>query len=112
MQFVTLEFNANFHLVAGNDLSQAAVMVLTAGESTGGADNRHAGSDQWLYVIEGEGEAIVAGKRHSLRPHVLLLIERGEPHRISNTGHAMLKALNVYVPPEYSEQEGRGPERD
>lgn len=46
-------------MIAGNDRSQAALMILAAGESAGGPDNRHRGADQWLYVIGGEGEAIV-----------------------------------------------------
>ena len=101
MQQKQLRFEEDFKVVAGNDRSQAAVMVLSPGETTGGPDNRHAGSDQWLYVLSGEGLAIVAGEEQRLQSGVLLLIERGEPHEIRNVGSEPLQTLNCYVPPEY-----------
>ena len=52
-------------------------MVLAPGDKEGGADNRHRGADQWLYVLSGNGEAIVGRRRHKLR------------------------TLNFYVPPAY-----------
>jgi mannose-6-phosphate isomerase-like protein (cupin superfamily) len=76
-------------------------MVLGPGESEGGADNRHRGSDQWLYVLAGTGVAIVEWRRHRLRAGTLVLIERGETHEIRNTGRSPLRTLNVYVPPAY-----------
>jgi hypothetical protein len=30
-----------------------------------------------------------------------MLIERGDRHQIKNTGRALLRTLNVYVPPAY-----------
>lgn len=112
MQFVTLEFNSNFHVVAGNSRSQAAVMALARGDSTGGPENRHHDSDQWLYVVEGEGEAIVEQQKHPLQPGTLLLIEKGEAHEVTNRGDGVLKTLNFYVPPVYSGRQGDPPERD
>jgi mannose-6-phosphate isomerase-like protein (cupin superfamily) len=32
----------------------------------------------------------------------LLLIEKGEPHKITNTGRSPLVTLNFYVPPAYT----------
>ncbi|MDR7482510.1 MAG: cupin domain-containing protein [Armatimonadota bacterium] len=76
-------------------------MVLAPGRSTGGADNVHDASDQWLYVISGTGEAVVDGRRVTLAPGGLLLIEAGEPHEIRNTGRRALVTVNVYAPPVY-----------
>src|SRR5205823_11460342 len=90
-----------FHVVPGNRRSQAATMTLAPGESEGGPDNRHSGSDQWLYVVAGVGIAVVKGRQHALRSDVLILIERGEPHEIRNTGRRPLRTLNFYVPPAY-----------
>lgn len=84
-----------------NERAQAAEMVLEPGESTGGPDNRHEGSDQWLFVVEGEGIAVVDGTEQRLRMHDLLLIEAGEAHEIRNDRQAPLRTLNLYVPPEY-----------
>ena len=88
-------------MVPGNRASQAAEMVLAPGDKEGGADNRHRGADQWLFVLSGSGEAIIGRKRHRLRANSLLLIERKERHQISNTGRGLLRTLNFYVPPAY-----------
>ena len=90
-----------FHVVAGTPRSQAATMVLMPGQATGGDDNVHAASDQWLYVIAGHGEATVNGRRVDIETGELLLIEAGERHEIRNTGREPLVTVNVYAPPEY-----------
>ncbi|MDR7555646.1 MAG: cupin domain-containing protein [Armatimonadota bacterium] len=90
-----------FRLVGGTPRSQAATMVLAPGQGTGGADNVHDTSDQWLYVIAGRGEAVVRGRRVALAAGTLLLIEAGEPHEIRNTGRTPLVTVNVYAPPVY-----------
>ena len=76
-------------------------MVLAPGAAEGGADNRHRGADQWLFVVSGTGEAVVGGRRHRLRKGSILLIEKKERHQIRNTGRALLRTLNFYVPPAY-----------
>ena len=76
-------------------------MVLNPGQSTGSADNVHAASDQWLYVVAGTGEAIIEGKSVTLAKGDLLLIEAGEKHEIHNTGEKKLETFNIYAPPEY-----------
>ena len=112
MQICQLEFESNFHIVAGNDRSQAAVMALPKGDSTGGPVNRHPGSDQWLYVVSGDGEAIVERQRKRLRPGTLLLVERNEAHEITNAGEEPLQIVTFYVPPAYTPQAGKPPARD
>ena len=112
MQICRLEFESNFHVVAGNGRSQAAVMVLPKGDSTGGPDNRHPDSDQWLYVVSGEGEAIVERQRQRLPAETLLLIERNETHEITNVGDEPLQTVNFYAPPAYTSQEGQPAARD
>jgi mannose-6-phosphate isomerase-like protein (cupin superfamily) len=97
-----LRFGKGFAVALRNRRAQAASMVLAPGDSEGGPDNRHRGSDQWLYVLSGTGEAIVGGRRRGLRAGTLLLIERGTIHEIRNTGRRRLKTLNLYVPPAYT----------
>ena len=67
MKRKSLRLGLGFRVVFGNRRSQAAEMVLPPGESEGGADNRHRGADQWLYVASGTGVAIVKDGRHPLR---------------------------------------------
>lgn len=95
------QLKVGFHVVGGSGRSQAATMVLDVNESTGGPTNTHAGSDQWLYVLAGEGKATVEGKTISLNAGDLLLIEAQEAHEIRNTGTVPLETLNIYAPPEY-----------
>ena len=104
MKRKTLRFGEGFRVAFGNRRAQAAEMVLAQGDTEGGADNRHRGSDQWLYVVAGEGIATVGGKRHRLSRGALLLIERGERHQIRNTGRATLRTLNLYLPPAYTKR--------
>ncbi len=101
MKHLTLTFASSFKVALTTEQAQAAVMTLTPGEATGGDDNVHEGSDQWLYVVSGSGEAVVAGKPQSLTAHSLIVIEAGEPHEIRNTGDTPLQTLNFYTPPEY-----------
>ena len=101
MQRVQVELRDDFKVIAGNTRAQAAVMVIAPGESEGGPRNRHRGADQWLYVLSGEGLALIDGETHTLQGGTLLLVERGETHEIRNTGRDPLRTLNVYVPPAY-----------
>jgi mannose-6-phosphate isomerase-like protein (cupin superfamily) len=101
MKHTKLEFSPSFEVVLETAKAQAAVMTLLPGQTTGGEDNIHASSEQWLFVVSGAGEAIVAGQRRRLELHSLIVIEVGEAHEIRNTGDAPLETLNIYTPPEY-----------
>jgi mannose-6-phosphate isomerase-like protein (cupin superfamily) len=97
-----LSFRRGFKVVQNHDHSQAAQMTLKAGGAEGGPDNRHRGSDQWLYVVAGKASATVNGKSIPLRRGSLLFIARGSNHEIRNVGRTLLKTLNIYVPPAYT----------
>lgn len=101
MNRVRFRFGKGFRVAIGNRRSQSAEMVLEPGEHEGGTDNHHWGADQWLYVVSGEGVAVVNGRKSVLRPRTLLLIERGEDHEIRNTGSTSLCTVNIYVPKAY-----------
>jgi mannose-6-phosphate isomerase-like protein (cupin superfamily) len=81
--------------------SQAAIMVLEPGDKEGGPDNTHDHSDQWLFVVDGRGTAIVEGETIELAPGVLLLVEAGERHEIRASDDVALRTLNVYATPAY-----------
>jgi mannose-6-phosphate isomerase-like protein (cupin superfamily) len=102
MKKKTLRFGQGFRVMSGNSRSEAAEMVIPPGESEGDERNRHRGADQWLFVLEGAGVAIVDGRRCALKKNVLLLIEKGEPHEVRNNGTTLLRTLNFYVPPAYT----------
>ncbi|RZA29144.1 MAG: cupin domain-containing protein [Lysobacteraceae bacterium] len=94
-------FGRGFRLGPTLGQVQAAQMVLEPGDSEGGSQNRHRGADQWLFVVEGAGLAIVEDRRLRLKPGSLLVIAHGERHEIRNTGTGLLKTLNFYSPPAY-----------
>ena len=77
MQHRQLRFGVGFHVVLGDEHSQAAQMTLDARGIEGGPRNRHGGADQWLFVV-GEGSTVVESERVELREGTLLLIQRGE----------------------------------
>lgn len=101
MKQASVSYTEGFHVLIGDDHSQAATMVIEAGDKEGGSDNRHRGADQWLYVESGNGEACINGHRYPLRTGSLILIQRGDRHEILNTGRTSLKTLNFYVPPAF-----------
>lgn len=101
-----LTFDEGFRVAFEVRDAQAAEMTLAPGDSTGGLDNYHRGADQWLYVVEGRGEAMLrcedGDQRVELASGTLLVIERGERHEIRNTGDGPLRTLNVYSPPAFA----------
>ncbi len=97
-----LRFGKGFRVALGNRRSQGAEMVLAPGDAEGDPGNRHRGADQWLYVVSGTGAAIINGRRYKLGTGTLLLVEHGDEHEIRNTGRALLRTLNFYVPPAYT----------
>jgi mannose-6-phosphate isomerase-like protein (cupin superfamily) len=99
-----LQFRKGSCVSVGNNRSQGIVMVLGPGDCEGGSDNRHHGPDQWLYVVEGTGAAIINRNKVLLKPGMLVLIEAGDTHEIRNTGRALLKTVSVYLPPAYDEE--------
>lgn len=102
MKKTTVSYAAGFHVLTGDDHSQAASMVIAPGEKEGSADNRHSGADQWLYVESGVGEATVNGQIYELKGGTLVLIQRGDRHEIRNVGQSDLRTLNFYIPPAYT----------
>lgn len=77
-------------------------MTLRPGQSTGELGNEHPSSEQWLLVLYGIGRAVVGKRRVVLRPHALLLIEKGEIHQITSNGRKPLHTLSFYAPPAYT----------
>ena len=100
-QAVHVDGTSKFRVIARSERSQAAEMALPPGGSTGGPDNRHADSDQWVLVMSGSGTAIVDGAEYELSPGTLLLIEAGEAHELRSAPEEQLATLNIYAPPEY-----------
>ena len=84
------EYVPGFHILTGDERSQAATLVIQPGNRAGGPANKHRGADQWIYVESGSGEATIDGKTLNLEKGSLILIQRTEAHAFHNTGSAPL----------------------
>ena len=92
-----------FKVLLDGDSSQAATMMLKPGQSSSDEIvNEHPRCEQWLYVLSGTGRARVEKRSVALKTGSLLLIEKGEAHRITNTARKPLVTLNLYAPPAYT----------
>lgn len=99
MERAHLEFDRFFDVVMETNEAQVAEMTLEPGRVTGGPDNFHAESDQWLFVVSGAGVVTVDGEEQDVEAGDLLRIDAGERHAVENDGSEPLETLNVYTPP-------------
>ncbi|HEY1922058.1 MAG TPA: cupin domain-containing protein [Tepidisphaeraceae bacterium] len=96
-------YSGSFTPLAKSAKLQAAMMSLGSGESSSEkVENEHPRAEQWLFVVCGSGRAMVGRKRVRLGAGGLLVIPRGIPHQIMNTGRGRLVTLNFYSPPAYT----------
>ena len=94
---------AMFTVLHATRSAEAAMMTLRPGQATSDEpENEHPRCEQWLFVLSGAGRAVVGKRRVALKSNSLLLIEKGEPHQITNTGRTPLVSLNFYAPPAYT----------
>ena len=104
MKHVNVSKNrSHFNVLAGGASGQAAMMTLKPGDSSSEEpENEHPKAEQWVYVVSGVGRAKTPTRSIRLRQGSLLLIERNEPHQITNIGDEPLVTLNFYTPPAYT----------
>ena len=80
--------------------SQLVVMAIGPGEEIG--TETHEDRDQFIRVEEGEGVAILDGKRYPLEDGTALVIPAGTEHNVINTSNTdKLRLYTVYSPPEH-----------
>lgn len=71
--------------------------TLPPGHTSQPRPSAHRDSEQVVYVIEGEAEAVVAGRDYVLNDGQLLLIEPGRKFQFTNTGTRKLLYLNFFA---------------
>jgi mannose-6-phosphate isomerase-like protein (cupin superfamily) len=92
-----------FHPLLASTAMQAATMTLKPGQSSSDEkENEHPRAEQWLLVISGRGIARVGHRSSRIKKGTLVLIEKREPHQITNTGSGPLVTINFYSPPAYA----------
>lgn len=62
----------------------------------------HNNTDQFIRVEEGQGIAILNGKKKPLKPGSALIIPKGTYHEIVNTTDEPLLLYTIYSPPEHN----------
>jgi mannose-6-phosphate isomerase-like protein (cupin superfamily) len=85
--------------VVSADHSQLVVMTIPVGGEIGEEVHEHV--DQILIFVDGDGEAVLEGRRSSIGPNDLVFVKAGTRHNFVNTGDRPLRVVTVYAPPEH-----------
>ena len=92
--------NTNFRTVLHTGLhSQIVAMSIPVGGDIG--EEVHSNIDQILFIVDGDGEAIVNGASKKIEEHDVVFVPAGTRHNFKNTGDEELKLFTVYAPPEH-----------
>ena len=90
-----------FEVLQTGECSQAAMMTLVPGDSTGEQAEAHEKSDQVLLMMEGELTGEVGDERPKLKKGDVIIIPAGVKHRFTNRAATPAITFNVYSPPAY-----------
>jgi mannose-6-phosphate isomerase-like protein (cupin superfamily) len=90
----------NHILVDGDGLNNVSIQVqeFKVGAAFGGY-HYHEHSDNIYVVLNGTIHAVVDGQHHMLEEGDLLFIPAGSPHKTTNGGDVVARALEIYAPP-------------
>lgn len=89
--------NTNFrHVIYTGEHSQLVLMSLLPHEEIG--EETHQTSDQILYIVKGEGEAVVNGETTKIEKHSLVYVPANTKHNIINTSDEDMKLYTIYAP--------------
>jgi mannose-6-phosphate isomerase-like protein (cupin superfamily) len=80
--------------------AQVVVMTIPPGGEIG--EEVHDDVDQVLVVIDGEGFAVLGGRRSMLSPGRLVHVPAGTRHNVVNEGPVDLKLYTVYTAPKHA----------
>jgi mannose-6-phosphate isomerase-like protein (cupin superfamily) len=97
------ESNADFrHVLYTGKHLQLVLMTLKPGEDIG--EETHEGVDQFFRIEEGTGEAVIDGRRSSVKAGDAILVPAGARHNIVDTGKKPLRFYTLYGPPEHEDR--------
>ncbi|MDQ3099712.1 MAG: cupin domain-containing protein [bacterium] len=90
--------NTNFRKVLQTgQQSQIVAMSLPIGTDIG--EEVHTNTDQILFFVDGEAEAILNGETRKVEKHDVVFVPAGTKHNFKNVGDEDLKLFTVYSPP-------------
>ncbi len=110
-QKVTMPFNEDIlarakrnsffrEVVSTGPHAQVVVMSIPPKGEIG--EEVHHDVDQVLVFVEGEGVAVLEGRRSSVTPGRLVHVPADMPHNFVNEGSVDLKLYTVYAPPQHA----------
>jgi mannose-6-phosphate isomerase-like protein (cupin superfamily) len=79
--------------------SQVVVMSIPPGGDIG--EETHDDVDQILVFVQGEGQAVLDGKKSKVAVNRLVHVPAGTRHNFINTGSVDLRLYTIYGPPEH-----------
>jgi mannose-6-phosphate isomerase-like protein (cupin superfamily) len=89
-------------VIATGERSHLVLMSIPASEEIG--SEVHPDTDQILFVLDGEGRAVVDGRTSEVEEGDVVFVPAGTEHNLVNTeDDEDLKVATVYSPPEYAE---------
>lgn len=77
-------------------LSQLVLMSIPINGDIG--METHEDTDQWLFFVEGNAEAIINGVSQEVNAFDVVLVPAGTEHNFINKGQTDLKLYTVYTP--------------
>lgn len=89
------------HVVYTGRFSQLVLMSIPGGDELG--DELHDSSDQIFVVVEGEADAIIAGKVRQANKNDVVFVRAGTRHNFRNTSRDDLKLYAICSAPAYAE---------
>ena len=98
MQKIKIMDNKSWQVVKHTNRYKVDIMVLEPGERVDVAENKYAHSEQWMYIVAGNGEMVIGNEAARIEPWDLFLIEGRETSVIQNTGNKPLGVFNIYTP--------------
>jgi mannose-6-phosphate isomerase-like protein (cupin superfamily) len=79
------------------------IVVLSLRKDEGTPEENYPHSDQLVYVLHGDGEAMIGGRIHDLDRGDGLFVAAGTRLRLRNTGPDELRVMVVMSPPAFPE---------
>ena len=90
--------NTNFRKVLHTgEYNQIVAMNIPVGSDIG--EEVHPNTDQILFFVDGDGEAILNGETRHVEEHDVVFVPAGATHNFKNVGDKDLKLFTVYAPP-------------
>lgn len=98
---ITKENNNFRKVISTGKYSQLVVMSIAPNEEIG--EEVHPHTDQILFLVEGQGQAIIEGQSSDFNKKDAVFVPAGLKHNFVNKGDEALKLYTVYSPPEHKD---------